>query len=289
MKPAPFDYVAARNVGEVLETLARHGDAARVLAGGQSLVPMLNMRLARPSVVVDINHVIELERLSEQRGRLTVGALVRQRRLERWAATRAPIIAEALRSVGHDAVRTRGTIAGSIAHADPAAELPALLLCLDGAVLARRIGSERVIPAGELYVAPLTTRLRADELVTEVRFTLPRPEAGWGFAEVVRRHGDFALVGAVALLWRGPGGKVVGARLAFFGAGPIPMRSFAGEAALTGQDPTAGRLREAAEVAAAELSPDSDLHATAEYRRRVAAVLAERVLGAALARCGSAA
>jgi aerobic carbon-monoxide dehydrogenase medium subunit len=289
MKPAPFDYVAARTVGEALEALARHGDAAKVLAGGQSLVPMLNMRLARPSVVVDINHVVELEHLGEHAGALTVGALVRQRRLERWAATRAPIITETLRSVGHDAVRTRGTIAGSIAHADPAAELPALLLCLDGEVVARRVGSERVIPAGELYVAPLTTRLRGDELVTEVRFALPRPEAGWGFAEVARRHGDFALVGAVAVLWRGRRGTIAGARLAFFGAGPIPLRSSAGEAALIGQDPTAGRLRDAAGAAAGELSPDSDLHATAEYRRRAAAVLAERALAAALARCGSAA
>jgi CO/xanthine dehydrogenase FAD-binding subunit len=289
VKPAPFDYLAARTVEEALEALARHGDAAKVLAGGQSLVPMLNMRLARPSVVVDINRVVALDHLSERAGVLTVGALARQRRLEGWAATRVPIFAEVLRSVGHDAVRTRGTIVGSIAHADPAAELPALLVCLDGLVVARRVGSERVIAADELYMAPLTTRLRADELVTEVRFALPRPEAGWGFAEVTRRHGDFALVGAVALLWRGHEGRVAGARLAFFGAGPIPARSAAGEAALMGRDPTAGRLREAAEAAAGALSPDSDLHATAEYRRRVAAVLAERALDAALARCGSAA
>lgn len=289
MKPAPFDYVRATSVAEALETLARHGDEAKVLAGGQSLVPMLNLRLCRPGVVVDINRLAELEHLGERAGVLTVGPLVRQRGLERWAATRAPLIAEALHAVGHVAVRTRGTVVGSIAHADPAAELPALLLCLDGVVVARRVGAERAIVADRLYVAPLTTSLGADELVTEVRFALPRPEAGWGFAEVTRRHGDFALVGALALLWREPGGTVAGVRLVFFGAGPIPTRSSAGEGLLVGREPTAGRIREAAAAAANGLAPDSDLHATAEYRRRVAAVLAERALGAALERCGTAA
>ena len=250
---------------------------------------MLNMRLSRPAVVVDINGAAELDYLHESDGMLAVGALARQRKLERWAATSVPLIAEALRWVGHMAIRTRGTVAGSIAHADPSSELPALLLCLDGAVVARRVGGERVITAGDLYLAPLTTALEADELVTEVRFRLPRPEAGWGFAEVARRHGDFALVGAAALLWRGAGGTVAGARLAFFGVGAKPVRGEAAEAALTGQEPTRSRLEEAARAAAARLSPDGDLHATAEYRRRVAAVLAERTLTAALERCGKAA
>ena len=289
MKPAPFDYVLAGAADEAVEALGRHRDEAKVLAGGQSLVPMLNMRLSRPAVVVDINGAAELDYLDESDGMLAVGALTRQRKLERWAATSVPLIAEALRWVGHMAIRTRGTVAGSIAHADPSSELPALLLCLDGAVVARRVGGERVIRAGDLYLAPLTTALRADELVTEVRFTLPRPEAGWGFAEVARRHGDFALVGAAALLWRAAGGTVAGARLAFFGVGAKPVRGEAAEAALTGQEPTRSRLAEAARAAAARLSPDGDLHATAEYRRRVAAVLAERTLTAALERCGQAA
>jgi carbon-monoxide dehydrogenase medium subunit len=289
VKPAPFDYVAARSAAEALEALARHGDEAKVLAGGQSLVPMLNMRLARPAVVVDINRIAELEQLAESAGVLTVGALVRQRQLEGWAAPRAPLVEEVLRAVGHAAIRTRGTVVGSVVHADPAAELPALLLCLDGTIIARRLGSARTIAAHELYLAPLTTSVRADELVTEVRLALPRPEAGWGFAEVARRHGDFALVGAIAVLWRGPGGEVAGVRLAFFGAGPTPVRSAGGEAALTGQHPTGERLRDAAQTAARALTPDSDLHATAAYRRRVAAVLAERALAGAVARCGRAA
>jgi aerobic carbon-monoxide dehydrogenase medium subunit len=286
VKPAPFDYILARTAQEAVEALARHPDDAKVLAGGQSLVPMLNMRLSRPAVVVDINGATELDYLRVSDGTLTVGALTRQRTLERWAATSCPLLAEALRWVGHAAIRNRGTVAGSVAHGDPASELPALLVCLDGAVVARGAGGQRIIPATELYVAPLATTLRPDELVTEVRFTLPRPDAGWGFAEVARRHGDFALVGAAALLWRESDGRIAGARLAFFGVGGTPRRGLEAESALVGQEPTPSRLQEAARAAAARLAPDGDLHATAEYRRRVAGVLGERTLTAALGRCG---
>jgi aerobic carbon-monoxide dehydrogenase medium subunit len=285
MKPAPFDYLQPRSIDETLDALVKHGDEAKVLAGGQSLVPMLNMRLARPGVVVDINRVAALDDVTETEGVLTVGALVRQSTLERWAQRRAPLIAETLRAIGHAAIRNRGTVAGSIAHADPASELPALLGCLGGAVVARRKSSERVIRAAELFLAPLTTSLGSDELLTEVRFTLPPPQAGWGFAEVARRHGDFALVGAIALVWRGAAGTLGGVRLAFFGVGATPVVAKAAEASLAGQEPTTARLREAAGVAAASLSPDSDLHATAEYRKEVAAVLAERTLAAAVANC----
>ncbi len=289
MKPAPFDYELARSAEEAVAALARHGDAAKVLAGGQSLIPMLNLRLSRPAVVVDINGARELDYLRESDGTLVVGALARQRKLERWAAASFPLIADALGLVGHAAIRNRGTVAGSIAHADPSSELPALLLCLDGSVVARRAGGERVVPAAELYLAPLTTTLAPEELVTEVRFSLPPRHAGWGFAEVARRHGDFALVGAAALLWRGANGSIAGARLALFGVGPTAVRGLAAEAALVGNEPTASRIREAARAIAARLSPDGDIHATAEYRRRVAAVLAERTLTAAAARCERAA
>src|SRR5262245_30662764 len=183
---------------------------------------MLNMRLSRPAVVVDINGASELDYLRASNGTLAVGAVARQRALERWAATSCPLIAEALSCVGHAAIRNRGTVVGSIAHGDPASELPAVLLCLDGAVVARGASGERIIPASELYVAPLSTSVRADEIVAEVRFTLPLPGAGWGFAEVARRHGDFALVGAAALLWQDASGRVAGARLAFFGVGGTP-------------------------------------------------------------------
>ena len=289
MKPAPFEYLAPATVAETVAALAQHGDDAKVLAGGQSLVPMLNFRLARPAVLVDINGVAELDSLREAEGVVHIGALKRQAGVERWAGTHLPLMSEALRAVGHAAIRNRGTVAGSVAHADPASELPALLLCLDGAAVARGAAGERVIPAGEFFRAPLTTALRPDELVTEVRFSLPRPEAGWGFAEVARRHGDFALVGAAALLWLDGGGRVAGARLALFGVGGTPLRGGAAEALLTGQAPSAERIREAARAAAAALRPDADLHASAAYRSDVAAVLAERTFTAALERCRRAA
>jgi carbon-monoxide dehydrogenase medium subunit len=286
MKPAPFDYVAAKSADEAIAALARAGDEGKVLAGGQSLVPMLNMRLARPALIVDVNDATALDYVRETDGTLAVGALARQARLARWAATRAPLFAEALRHVGHLAIRTRGTVAGSVAHADPAAELPALLLACDGTVTARSARGERTIAAGELYLAPLTTALAGDELVTEVRFTLPPPGAGWGFAEVARRHGDFALVGAVAVVAPDGGGRVARAALALFGVGGTPVRAPAAEAALRGQAPTAKAIAEAARAAAEALRPDADLHATADYRRRVAAVLAERTLTDAVARWG---
>ena len=285
MKPAPFDYLAATSAEEAIAALVQHGDEAKLLAGGQSLVPMLNFRLARPALLVDINRAVELDYLRETDGRVQIGAIKRQAAVERWARERLPLLGIALKHVGHLAIRNRGTVVGSVAHADPASELPALLLCLDGEVVARGPKGDRVVPAGALYRAPLTTSLAPDELVTEARFTLPRPEAGWGFAEVTRRHGDFALVGAAALLWLDGGGRVAGARLAFFGVGATPTRGTAAESALAGQTPTTERIGAAARAAAAALAPEGDIHASARYRQDVAAVLAERTLAEAWTRC----
>ena len=289
MKPAPFEYVAASSAADTVEALRRYGDDAKVLAGGQSLIPMLALRLARPSVLIDINGCRDLDGLAESDGTLTVGALARQRDLERWARTRSPLFAEALGWVAHAPIRNRGTVVGNLVHADPASELPTLLLCLDGALTVRRKGGERVIPAGKVYLAPLTTSLESDELATSARFTLPPEGAGWGFAEVARRHGDFALVGCAAVLALDGTGAVSHARLGFFGVGGTPVRSAPGEAALTGQRPIPARVAEAARAAAAALSPDGDLHASADYRKTVAATLAERVLTVALGRCRRAA
>jgi carbon-monoxide dehydrogenase medium subunit len=285
MKPPPFEYVAASSAADVVEALRRYGDDAKVLAGGQSLIPMLALRLARPSALIDINGCSDLDGLAESGGTLTVGALVRQRALEKWSAARSPLFAEALGWVAHAPIRNRGTVVGNLVHADPASELPALLLCLDGAVMARRKGGERVIPADKLYLAPLTTSLESDEVATAARFTLPPEGAGWGFAEVARRHGDFALVGCAAVLALDGAGAVSHARLGFFGVGGTPVRSAPGEGALLGQQPTAARVEEAAKAAAAALSPDGDIHASAGYRKTVAATLAERVLTVALSRC----
>ncbi|MCI0547663.1 MAG: FAD binding domain-containing protein [Candidatus Rokubacteria bacterium] len=284
MKPAPFAYLRAESAAAAVAALAEHGEEAKILAGGQSLVPMLNMRLARPAVVVDINPARDLDYVRLADGGLAVGALTRQRALEAWAAERAPLLAEALRVVGHLAIRARGTVGGSLAHADPASELPAVLLACDGEVTARGPGGERTIAAPELFLAPLTTALAPGEVLTEARFRLPAPGEGWGFAEVARRHGDFALAGAVALLGVGGDGRVARARLAFFGVGGTPVRGAAGEAVLVGQTPTPARIEEAGRAAATALAPDGDIHASADYRRRVAGVLAARTLTAALGR-----
>jgi carbon-monoxide dehydrogenase medium subunit len=287
MKPAPFDYLTPASLDEAVAALASGAGDAKVLAGGQSLIPMLALRLARPATLVDINRLPGLDAIRETSGMLEIGALVRQRALERWAAARSPLFAEVLRHVAHPPIRNRGTVVGNVVHADPASELPALLLCLEGVVVARGPRGERMVPADRFYRAPLTTALAADELATAVRFSLPPAGAGWGFAEVSRRHGDFALVGAVAVLARSAGGAVSRARLAFFGAGGTPVRAVAGERALEGHAPTAPVLAEAARAAAAALTPDADIHATAEYRRRVAVTLAERTLAAAAARAGA--
>jgi carbon-monoxide dehydrogenase medium subunit len=283
VKPAPFEYHAPGSLDETVELLARHGDEAKVLAGGQSLLPMLNFRLARPAVVVDINRIPGLDYVREEDGRVAIGALARQRRVERTDLPRLPLLGETLRWVGHAAIRTRGTIAGSLAHADPAAELPALLLCLDGSVIARSRAGQRELAAGRLFVAPLTTALRPDELITEVRVPTLPAGAGACLLEVARRHGDFALVGVVTVVEL-RGDRIQRARVALFGCAGTPVRATGVEQALRDQPPTAETIAAAARAATASLTPDSDLHASAEYRRRVAGTLVQRALATAAER-----
>ena len=286
MKPAPFDYFDPHELDEALEYLQRLGDDAKILAGGQSLMPMLNLRLARPAALVDINRLPDLDTLAVEAGILRVGALVRQRALERWASTRHPLLAAALRVVGHTAIRTRGTVAGNIAHADPASELPAVLLCLDGVIVARNRTQSRQIAAADFFQGPLMTALQSDELVTETRWCLPVPGTGWGFHEVTRRHGDFALVGAVAVITLGHG-RIQAARVALFGAGPAPARARGTERLLAGQVPSADLLAEAAARSSEAIDPQADLHASASYRRRVATTLTARALADAVARAAA--
>ena len=263
MKPARFDYVAAVSSDEALAALA--GNEAKILAGGQSLVPLLNMRLARPSLLVDVNRVPDLDRV-EVDGSVRIGALARQADvLASPAAVAVPVLAAALRHVGHPATRSRGTIGGSLAHADPAAELPAVLLALDGEIVARSTTGERTIGAEAFFTGPFTTDLRPDELLTDV--LLPRQGSRpFGFAELSRRHGDFALAGAIVLL--GP------ARIVLFGLGGAPERAVPAEQALDGDAPAA----EVAELATRDLEPVDDVHADGAYRRRVAAVLVRRAV-----------
>ncbi len=287
MKPVRVAYADPRSVEEALALLGEHGEDAKLLAGGQSLVPLLNLRLARPAVLIDLNRVAGLDGMRVEDGVLRVGAMTRQQTVERDPAVRArcPLLAEALRFVGHPPIRHRGTVGGSLAHADPAAELPAVLTGLGGEVVARSRAGERAIPAADFFRDLMTTALRSDEVLTEVRFRLPSAAGGWAFLEVARRHGDF-LVGVVVLVAPGPDRRLREVRVSLFGVGSTPVRASAAERELAGQEPTAERLRRAADLVTETLRPDSDLHASAEYRRQVAGVLTRRALALAVERCG---
>jgi len=292
VRPAPFEYFAPRTVDEALDLLARHGDEAKLLAGGQSLVPMMNMRLVRPAVVVDLNRVAALGAVQADAGRLRLGALVRQHALERDGriAAAAPLLAEAAPLIGHLQTRARGTVGGSLAHADPAAELPACMIALDAVFHLRSARGPRTCRAQDFFRGLLATALEPDELLAEIGIDTPAApafRAGHGFAEVARRHGDFALVGVCAVLALDAGGVCRHARLVIFGAGDGPHLARA-TAALIGERPAAARLAEAGRAAVAEIDARADLHATAEYRRRVAAGLAARALQRAAARAEAA-
>lgn len=286
MKPAPFDYVAPRSLDEALALLGRHGAEAKILAGGQSLVPLMNMRLARPAVLIDINRVPDLATVREIDGGLVLGALARQRTLELSAVVRgaAPLLAEAAPLIGHLQTRTRGTIGGSCAHADPAAELPACAVALDARLHLASARGRRAVGAAAFHTGLFTTALAPDELLLEVE--IPRPPAartGSAFVEVARRHGDFALVGVAAVIGLDAGGVCRHARLVFLGAGDVPHAA-ASAGALVGTPRDPRRCEDAGRAAADELRPPADLHASAAYRRRVAGVLAARALGLAWAR-----
>lgn len=285
MKPAPFAYHAPTSIDEALALLAEHGDEAKPLAGGQSLVPLMNFRLARPAHLVDLNRVAELAYIRSEDGAVRIGAMTRQREIERSTLTaeRWPLLTAATRHIGHVHIRNRGTVGGSLAHADPAAELPAVMLVLNAEVLARSSRGERTLTAQDFFISHYATALEPDELLTEVRIPNLPPQTGWAFEELSRRHGDFALVGVAALVTLDPGGSIHEARLAFAGGGPTPIRASGAEAILAGQRPNEALFREAGERASSELDPDSDVHASAEYRREIAAVLTRRALARAAA------
>ena len=289
MRPAPFDYVAPRSVDEALDLLARRGDEAKLLAGGQSLVPMMNMRLVRPALMVDLNRVAGLGALREDAGGLRLGALVRQHALERdgRVARAAPLLAEAAPVIGHLQTRARGTVGGSLVHADPAAELPACMIALDAVFHLRSARAARTCRARDFFRGLLTTALEPDELLAEIELPAPAPHSGHGFAEVARRHGDFALAGACAVLALDAAGVCRDARLVIFGAGDRPHLARAA-AALIGERPASARLVEVGRAGADEIDARDDLHATAAYRRHVAAGLAARALGQAAARAAAA-
>lgn len=283
MKPPPFDYHAPASVDEAVELLAVDGSDAKVLAGGQSLVPLLNFRLARPAKLIDINGLGALGQIRRRDGHLHIGALSRQSALERseLVSAHAPLLRQAIGFVAHAQIRNRGTVGGSIAHADPAAELPVALAALDGAVLARSRRGERTIPWNELFVTHLTTSLEPDELLVEVIVPPLAPHTTTAFVEYARRHGDFALGGAAVTL-SGDGSGVCGrATIALLAAAPTPLRAIEAEAALRGAKIDADTAREAATLAVQDINPTGDIHGSSAYRRRLIEAMIRRAILAA--------
>ena len=284
MKPPRFQYCSPDLLDEALALLEQAGEDGKILAGGQSLIPLLNMRLAAPGYLVDINHISELNYIEPEDGYLAIGATVRQRQVERSALIREkyPLFIEVVQHIGHMQIRNRGTVVGSIAHADPAAELPALLTCLNGEVLVQSSHGERVIKAEDFFLGYLATALEPAEMLTEVRFPWIPPQAGWAFMEFARRSGDYALVGAIAVLTPTLDDHCMSAHIAYLGVSGSPVRARAVEDVLVGTTLDDATLNAAAEIASSVVSDDmSDVHATAEYRRVLTAELTRRILKAA--------
>jgi carbon-monoxide dehydrogenase medium subunit len=280
----PFGYAAPDTLDDALGLLREHGDEAKILAGGQSLIPILHYRLARPRVVIDING-LPLGDVALDDGRIGIGALVRYHELEESAelARRCPVLAEAARLIGNVRVRTLGTVGGSLVHADPAAELPAVMTALDARLEVASASGRRTVAAREFFTGPLTTVLAADEMVTGV--DLPATATyGWAVEELSRRAGDFAIVAVVVLISLDRRGHVDDARVAFGGVGERPVHARAAEDALRGREPTVETLARAAHVAREALAPPSDAFVSGGYRRHVAGVLCRRALVRAVER-----
>jgi CO/xanthine dehydrogenase FAD-binding subunit len=280
MKPPPFDYMDPRSLDEAVALLAEHGDEGKVLAGGQSLVPLLNFRLAQPSVIVDVNRVVELSYLRRSNGRLRIGAMCRQTRLEQSPVAREGwgLLGDALALIAHPQIRNRGTVGGSAAHADPAAELPVAFSALEARFTARSSRGERVLDADEFFVTHLTTALEPDELLVEVEVPPVAEGTGHAFTEYSRRHGDFALGGAAVLYTKNGDGTCTDARIAMLGAADTPLRAREAEAALRGQKLDDEVAAEAAKLAARDIEPTGDIHGSSSYRKRLIEAMVRRAL-----------
>jgi CO/xanthine dehydrogenase FAD-binding subunit len=290
MKPAAFDYIAVTTIDMAIAALAAAGGEAKILAGGQSLVPMLNFRLLRPSVLVDINGIADLAYIEETGSDIRVGALTRHYQLETSSliARHFPVLSCAMTHVAHLAIRNRGTVGGSLSHADPAAELPMLALLLEAKLRIASASGTRTLAARDFFLDALTVDLGSADILTEVVLPKLSPRTGWGFEEVARRHGDFALA-AVAATLTVSDGAIAEARIALTGVGPTPLRAAEAEALLVGHPLEDSLAVRAIAAVRAGIAPESDLHASADYRRHLAGVLAGRALAAAWRRANASA
>jgi carbon-monoxide dehydrogenase medium subunit len=294
VKPAPFSYTAPATLADAVGLLAEHGDEAKPIAGGQSLVPLLAMRLARFEHLVDLNGVDELAGVRRVNGHVEVGAMTRQRVAEHDAtiAVDVPLLAEALPWIGHFQIRNRGTIGGSVAHADPASELPAVVLALDAELEIASATGRRTVAAADFFEGTFTTAVADGELLAAIRFPVWGDRSGFAVTEFARRSGDFAVAGVVAGVQADAAGTVTRAAVAFLGMGPTPVRGPAAERGLVGiplDDLTEGSatLAAAAAAAVADTDPGDDIHASAAHRRRIATHLAARAIEDAAARAGA--
>jgi carbon-monoxide dehydrogenase medium subunit len=289
MKPAPFKYVAARSIEEALDLKAAHGDEAKFLAGGQSLVPAMNFRLAQPAVLIDLNPIEALAYVRADGGAIRIGALTRYRALLRDAlvADRLPLLAEALPQVAHPQIRNRGTLGGNLAHADPASELPAVVLALGGRLRARSARGERWIEAKDFFRGILATALGADEMLAEIELPARPPRTGTSFLEVARRRGDYAMMGLACTVTLAADGTCTKVRLAYCSAGDRPMAAPEAARALEGHAIGDAGARAAAEIAKSEIAPTGSVHASAAYQRHLAGVLTRRALRVAAERAAA--
>ena len=291
MKPAPFDYFTPATLDEALALLAEHGGEAKPVAGGQSLSPAMNFRLARPAVLVDLNRIAALAYVRPESGGVAIGAMTRQRTVEQSevVARAAPLLAEAMPSIAHPQIRNRGTVGGSIAHADPSAELPAVMLALDARFRTKSATGERSIPAGEFFKGMLETALEPGELLVEIALPPLPARSGTAFLEMARRQGDYALVGVAAVVTLDSRGRCKTARLSLLSVGDGPVLATEAGKTLAGHTPSEELLRAASDAAAArDVDPPSDIHASAAYRRQLVAVLTRRALARAFERAGTA-
>ena len=284
MRPAAFDYFAPTTLDEAVACLADRGPEARILAGGQSLIPAMNLRLARPGALIDIGRVPGLDDIQVWNGSVTIGTKVTHAAIEGSAALSEslPVLPAMARHIGHHAVRNRGTIGGSLAHADPASEWPCALVALGGAVTATGPTGERVIEAGDFFRSHFTTALAADEVLTKVEFPTLGGNRRWSFHEVARQTGAFGIVLALAVAERAPDGTVANIDLALGGCGSTPIRPIGDWSFLTGQSPTAGAIDDAVARIDGAIQPPSDIDAGSEDRRQMARTLARRALSEAL-------
>ncbi|HKJ37683.1 MAG TPA: xanthine dehydrogenase family protein subunit M [Anaerolineales bacterium] len=289
MKPAPFEYHVPDSLEQALDLMSQHADDAKVLAGGQSLVPAMNFRIAQPSILIDLNQVAALSYIREDGEVIRVGAMARERHLEFDAsiAKHTPLLHEAVPNIAHPQIRNRGTIGGSIVNADPAAELPVLMLALDARLKAKNVSGERWINAQEFFVGMFTTALEADEILVEIELPFTKPRTGWSFMEVAPRAGDYALMGVAALVTLDDGGNCKSAKLVYLNAGDGPVDAKEVAASLAGEELNDETINAAAAHASEkEITPFGNIHASPEFQTHLANVLTKKALKQALQRAG---